>query len=105
MTITVTERTSEIGLLRAIGGRRKQVLGLFLGEAAMLAAVGGATGLILGVVVARLLALLVPALPVSTPWWFAVLAEGMAVSVGLVAGVLPARQAARMEPVDALRSE
>jgi putative ABC transport system permease protein len=105
MTIAVTERTSEIGLLRALGGRRNQILGLFLGEAALLAAVGGAAGLLLGVAVARLLTLLFPALPVSTPWWFALLAEGMAVSVGLAAGVLPARQAARMEPVDALRVE
>ncbi len=105
MTIAVTERTSEIGLLRALGGRREQILGLFLGEAALLAAVGGAAGLALGVAVARLLTLIFPALPVSTPWWFALLAEGMAVSVGLAAGVLPARQAARMQPVDALRSE
>jgi len=88
-----------------LGGRREQILGLFLGEAALLAAVGGAAGLALGVAVARLLTLIFPALPVSTPWWFALLAEGMAVSVGLAAGVLPARQAARMQPVDALRSE
>jgi len=105
MTIAVTERTSEIGLLRALGGGQRQILSLFLGEAALLAAIGGATGLILGVVLARLLTLLVPALPVSTPWWFALLAEGMAIVVGLAAGVLPARHAARMEPIDALRAE
>jgi putative ABC transport system permease protein len=61
--------------------------------------------LALGVLLARLLTLFVPALPVSTPWWFALLAEGMAITVGLAAGVLPARHAARMEPVDALRAE
>jgi len=105
MTIAVNERTSEIGLLRALGGRQNQILSLFLGEAALLAAVGGAAGLALGVAVARLLTVIVPALPVSTPWWFALLAEGMAVAVGLAAGVLPARRAARMEPVDALRAE
>ncbi|HYS55704.1 MAG TPA: ABC transporter permease [Thermoanaerobaculia bacterium] len=105
MTISVAERTSEIGLLRALGGRRGQILSLFLGEAALLAAVGGAAGLAMGVIVARLLTLVFPALPVSTPWWFALLAEGMAISVGLAAGVLPARQAARMEPVEALRAE
>lgn len=105
MTIAVTERTSEIGLLRAIGGGRRQVLQLFLGEAAMLAAVGGAAGLLSGVAVAWILTLFVPSLPVSTPWWFAFLAEGMAISVGLAAGVLPAIRAARMQPVDALRSE
>jgi putative ABC transport system permease protein len=105
MTISVTERTSEIGLLRALGGRQQQILGLFLGEAALLAAAGGAAGLAFGVAVARLLTVVFPALPVSTPWWFALLAEGMAVVVGLAAGVLPARQAARMEPVEALRAE
>ncbi|HUP61887.1 MAG TPA: ABC transporter permease [Thermoanaerobaculia bacterium] len=105
MTIAVSERTSEIGLLRALGGDRDQILRLFLGEAALVAAAGGAAGLALGVSIAQLLAFFFPALPVSTPWWFALLAEGMAVSVGLAAGVLPARQAARMEPVEALRAE
>ena len=105
MTISVTERTAEIGLLRALGGGQGQILRLFLGEAAMLAALGGAAGLAIGVTIAQLLNLLLPALPVSTPWWFALLAEGMAVSVGLAAGALPARHAARMEPVEALRAE
>ena len=105
MTIAVKERTSEIGLLRALGGGKNQILRLFLAEAALLAAVGGAAGLALGVLLACVLTLVVPALPVSTPWWFAVLAEGMAITVGLAAGVLPARHAAQMEPVDALRAE
>ena len=105
MTIAVGERTSEIGLLRAIGAGRDQILLLFLGEAALLAALGGAGGLAAGVAIARFLALAVPSLPVSTPWWFAVLAEGIAVAVGLAAGVVPANRAARMEPVDALRAE
>lgn len=105
MTIAVSERTSEIGLLRALGAGQGQILRIFLGEAAMLAAIGGAAGLVLGVAIARLLTIVVPALPISTPWWFAVLAEGMAITVGLAAGVLPARHAARMEPVDALRAE
>jgi len=105
MTIAVKERTSEIGLLRALGGGKNQILRLFLAEAALLAAIGGAAGLALGVLLACVLTLVVPALPVSTPWWFAVLAEGMAITVGLAAGVLPARHAAQMEPVDALRAE
>ena len=105
MTIAVTERTAEIGLLRAIGTQRKQILALFLGEAALLAALGGAGGLALGVVIAQLLPIFVPGLPVSTPWWFALLAEGVAVAIGLAAGVLPAQRAAGMEPVEALRAE
>lgn len=105
MTIAVSERTAEIGLLVALGASRDKILLIFLAEAALLAAIGGASGLILGASLARLLAVIVPALPVSTPWWFAALAEGMAVAVGLGAGVLPANRAARMEPVDALRAE
>jgi putative ABC transport system permease protein len=105
MMISVGERTSEIGLLRAIGARREQILALFLGEAALLAAVGGAGGLLLGASIARLVTLIIPGLPVSTPWWFAVLAEAVATAVGLVAGVYPAHRAAQMQPVDALRSE
>lgn len=105
MTIAVGERTAEIGLLRAIGAKRETVLVLFLGEAALLAAIGGAAGLLGGAAVAQLLKLVLPALPVSTPWWFALLAEGIAISVGLAAGVIPAQQAARMQPVEALRAE
>lgn len=104
MTIAVSERTAEIGLLRAIGTTQQQIVLLFLGEAALLAAVGGAAGFALGVLIAQLVTTVFPALPVSTPWWFALLAEGIAVTVGLVAGVIPARHAARMDPVDALRA-
>jgi putative ABC transport system permease protein len=105
MTIAVSERTAEIGLLVALGANRRQILFLFLAEAALLAAIGGSAGLALGAALARLLAFFVPALPVSTPWWFAALAEGIAITVGLAAGVFPAHRAARMEPVDALRAE
>jgi putative ABC transport system permease protein len=105
MTITVTERTAEIGLLRALGARRGEVLGLFLAEATALAAAGGLAGLALGAGGARALAVLVPALPVHTPWSFAALAEALAAAIGLAAGVMPARRAARMDPVEALRAE
>lgn len=105
MTIAVGERTSEIGLLRALGATRDQVLAIFLGEATLLAALGGAAGLALGAALAQLLAIAVPGLPVSTPWWFALLAEAVAAATGLVAGVAPAIRAARMEPVEALRAE
>lgn len=105
MTMAVTERTSEIGLLRALGAQERQVLTLFLGEAMLLSALGGLAGLVLGVGIAQALHLLFPALPVHTPWLFAVLAELSAISIGLAAGVMPARRAARMDPVEALRTE
>ena len=105
MTISVTERTAEIGLLRALGSTHTQILLLFLGEAIVLAALGGIAGLVIGAGGAYLLHLAVPALPVHTPLTFVVLAEVLAVVIGLLSGVLPARHAARMDPVEALRAE
>ena len=105
MTIAVTERTGEIGLLVALGARRRTILALFLGEAVALAAVGGLIGLVAGVGLAQVVGLLVPALPVHTPWSFAVLAEVSAVLIGLAAGVLPARKATTLDPVEALRAD
>jgi putative ABC transport system permease protein len=105
LTIAVAERTSEIGLLRAVGATQRRILLLFLGEAALLAAIGGTAGLLLGWAVALALELALPALPVHTPWSYALLAELVAVAVGLAAGVLPARRAAHLDPLEALRSE
>ncbi|HXU93855.1 MAG TPA: ABC transporter permease [Gallionella sp.] len=105
MTMAVTERTAEIGLLRALGARRRQVLTLFLGEAILLSALGGLAGLALGAGIAQALHLIFPALPVHTPWLFAVLAELTAISIGLAAGVAPAMRAARLDPVEALHAE
>jgi putative ABC transport system permease protein len=105
MTMAVTERTAEIGLLRALGAQEKQVLMLFLGEAIMLSALGGILGLLTGVGIAQGLHWLFPALPVHTPWLFAVLAELTAISIGLAAGVVPALRAARLDPVEALHAE
>lgn len=105
MTISVNERTTEIGLLRALGAKQKQVLSLFLGEAIVLSAIGGACGLLLGVGIAQLLHFALPALPVHTPWAFVFLAEGLAILIGLIAGVLPAKRAAELDPVEALRSD
>jgi putative ABC transport system permease protein len=105
MTIAARERTAEIGVLRALGAEQGQVLRIFLAEAALVGALGGIVGLVLGAGGAQLLRLAVPGLPVHTPWSFAVLAEATAILIGLFAGVLPARQAARLDPVEALRSE
>ena len=105
MTIAVNERSSEIGLLRAIGAERDQVLSMFLAEAILLAGIGGLTGLALGMGGASLLTLAMPALPVHTPLLYVVLAEMLAIGIGLIAGVAPARKAASLDPVEALRTE
>ncbi|MDJ0833631.1 MAG: ABC transporter permease [Gammaproteobacteria bacterium] len=105
MTISVAERTSEIGLIRALGGRYSQILLLFLGEAVVLSAIGGVVGLAAGIGIGQLLSLMIPALPVHTPWTYVVLAEVTAVLIGLAAGVFPAMRAARLDPVEALRAE
>lgn len=105
MTIAVTERTNEIGLLSALGATRTHVLTLFLAEATLLAAVGGAFGLVLGGGGAWLLGQAIPALPVHISWRYVVAAELLAAVIGMLAGVLPARHAARMDPVESLRAE
>ncbi|MCA8964436.1 MAG: ABC transporter permease, partial [Planctomycetes bacterium] len=105
LTIALAERTGEIGLLRALGATRQQILWLFLGEAALLAALGGLAGLALGVGIGSLLQALVPALPVAYAPQHLVIAEVVAMAVGLIAGTAPAVRAARLDPIEALRAE
>jgi putative ABC transport system permease protein len=105
MTISVTERTNEIGLLVALGARRRTILNLFLSESVILAALGGILGLLLGIGLAQFLRLALPTLPVHTPWSFALGALGMSAMIGLLAGVLPARNASHLDPIEALRAE
>jgi len=105
MTIAVRERTAEIGLLRAIGATRARIAQFFLSEAILLAAVGGLLGLVLGLVIVLGARLAVPGLPVSLSPFYATVAELIAIFIGLVAGVLPARHAAALEPLDALRTQ
>ncbi len=105
MTMAVTERTAEIGLLRALGAQEKQVLALFLGEAMLLSALGGVLGLAVGIGIAQAVHFFAPSFPVHTPWLFVVLAELTAVSIGLMAGVVPALRAAQLDPVEALHAE
>lgn len=105
MWITVRERTEEIGLVRAIGASASQVAALFLVEASAIALLGGAAGVTIGLGLAALLRWFVPGLPVETPLSFVVLALGVSLATGLLSGVLPARRAAQLDPIEALRAE
>jgi putative ABC transport system permease protein len=78
---------------------------LFMGEATVLGSIGGLAGLVLGLGGAWLLDTTVPALPTHTPWSYVAMAELLAAVIGLGAGVLPARHAARLDPIEALRAE
>ena len=105
MLVSVTERTQEIGVRKAIGARRRYIVHQFLFEAVTLTAMGGVIGVVLAVAVSRLVMLLVPSLPASIPTW--AVASGLAVSVGvgLVFGVWPAMKASRLDPIECLRYE
>ena len=105
MWISVHERTNEIGLLRALGVSRGTVQGLFLLESVLLAVAGGALGLAAGLGIAGLGRAALPNLPLSTPPLAIVAALAMCLLVGIVSGVAPARRAADLDPVEALRTE
>jgi putative ABC transport system permease protein len=105
MWISVHERTNEIGLLRALGVTRGGVAALFLLEAVVIATAGGVAGIAGGFGCGTLIRLFVPALPLSTPMLAVVAALLMSLVVGVASGYLPARRAASLDPVDALRAE
>ncbi|MCO6429071.1 ABC transporter permease [Nitrosomonas communis] len=105
MHISVTERVAEIGLLNALGATRARIRLLFLLESTVLSTLGGLAGLAIGVLLASLLKIVASDLPVSIPWDFVMAALGVSVLIGLAAGVAPAMQAARLNPIDALRTE
>jgi len=105
MTIAVRERTSEIGLLRALGAVRRNVRDIFLVESIMLAALGGIGGLIFGGLIVEMAKIFIPALPLRYSVPYAIAAEMVAVLIGLLAGVLQAQKAANLDPVNALRTE
>ena len=104
MTISVTERTNEIGLRKALGARRREILWQFLVEAAALTSAGGILGVILGSGTG-LLVHLVSGFPVSLPWWSFALGLGFSASVGLIFGMMPAIKASRLDPIEALHHE
>jgi putative ABC transport system permease protein len=105
MWIAVGERTSEIGLVRSLGATREQVQALFLAEAAALATLGGVGGIAIGLGLGQLLRIAVPGLPVETPLRFVIAGLAVSLLTGLASGVAPARRAARLDPIEALRAE
>jgi putative ABC transport system permease protein len=104
MLISVTERTREIGVRKALGATRREILWQFLVEAGVLTMLGGAAGLILGAALAYATAAFTP-IPARIPLWSVAAALASATLTGMLFGLLPAYRAARLEPVEALRAE
>jgi putative ABC transport system permease protein len=104
MMISVTERTREIGVRKALGARRQEVLFQFLAEAAVLTSVGGILGIIFGAGIG-ISVNLATGFPISMPWWSFALGLGFSASVGIFFGMVPAVRAARLDPIEALRYE
>ena len=104
MTISVTERTREIGLRKALGARRKDVLLQFLAEAVALTSLGGVLGIVLGSTLGVTISL-ATGFPVSLPWWSFAIGLGFSAAVGIFFGMVPAVRAARLDPIEALRHE
>ncbi|HTR36282.1 MAG TPA: ABC transporter permease [Bryobacteraceae bacterium] len=105
MLVSVTERTREIGIRKAIGARRSDIVMQFLTEAVVLTGLGGLIGMTFGWGVSLACRLIYPALPTAVPWWAAVLGVVVSVAIGLFFGIWPANKAARLDPVVALRYE
>jgi putative ABC transport system permease protein len=102
MLVAVSQRTGEIGLLKAVGARKRQIIALFLTEAACLSLLGAALGIAIGAGSTWLLRLAFPILEFRAPLWASLSAVGIAILSGLVFGILPARRAAALDPVNAL---
>jgi putative ABC transport system permease protein len=104
MMISVTERTREIGVRKALGARRQEILWQFLIEAVVLTSIGGVLGIVLGSAVG-LSVHFISGFPVSLPWWSFALGIGFSASVGVLFGMIPAVNASRLDPIEALRYE
>jgi putative ABC transport system permease protein len=102
MLVSVSERTREIGLLKALGGTQRQILTVFLIEAALISTGGGLLGLGIGIGIGQIAQQIFPDFPVQPPVWAVVAAVGVSASVGLIFGGVPARNASRLDPVEAL---
>jgi len=105
MLMSVTQRTREIGVRKAIGARRRDVIWQFLTEAIVLTGAGGVIGVLLGLGISLLIHLFVPSLPSAVPLWSILVAVTVSMSVGLFFGMYPAVKASRLDPVEALRYE
>ncbi|HUI77317.1 MAG TPA: ABC transporter permease [Bryobacteraceae bacterium] len=105
MLVSVTERTREIGVRKAIGARRRDIIGQFLVEAMTLTGAGGLLGIAIAVLITMLVGALVPSLPSTVPSWALVTGFSVSVAVGMFFGVWPAVKAAQLDPVEALRYE
>ena len=106
MLVSVTERTREIGIRKALGATRGHVLLEFLIEAAVLCVVGGAVGILFGTGIAAFVASLIPDFPTPLPpLWAVALALGFSALVGIAFGAMPALRAANLDPIEALRHE
>jgi putative ABC transport system permease protein len=104
MTISVTERTREIGVRKALGARRREILWQFLLEAVFLTSIGGVLGIVFGSGIGYLVHVLTD-FPISLPWWSFALGIGFSATIGISFGMWPAFKASRLDPIDALRYE
>jgi putative ABC transport system permease protein len=105
MLVSVTERTQEIGIRKALGARRRDITNQFLFEAMTLTFLGGMLGVTLAIGTSKLIMLLIPSMPASIPMWAVTSGITVSVGVGLIFGVWPARKAARLDPIECLRYE